>query len=144
MPPNRAAVCDNASLTIASSRTSTTKGRALPPARSISSAAVYMVPASFGCGFSVFAAIAILAPSRAARSAIASPMPRDPPVMNNVFPASDKANSLLARQESGERGARLFGLQPFLEVHSFGIDSPDGIVKVAAQQLARQRHRAGW
>ena len=35
------------------------------------------------------AAIAIDAPSRAARSAIARPIPRDPPVMNMRFPASD-------------------------------------------------------
>jgi len=40
MPPNRAAVLSIASLTIASSRTSTTSGNALPPARSISSAAL--------------------------------------------------------------------------------------------------------
>src|ERR1700682_6619005 len=44
-----------------------------------------MVPASFGCGVSVFAAIATLAPSCAALSAMASPMPRDAPVMNRVF-----------------------------------------------------------
>jgi hypothetical protein len=37
------------------------------------------------------AAIATLAPSRAARSPIASPMPRDAPVMNSVFPESDMA-----------------------------------------------------
>ena len=35
-----------------------------------------MVPFSFGCGSAVLAAIATLAPSRAARSAIARPMPR--------------------------------------------------------------------
>src|ERR1700716_3388328 len=48
-----------------------------------------MVPGSLGCGASVLAAIAILAPSRAARSAIASPMPREAPVMSRVLPASD-------------------------------------------------------
>src|SRR5687767_4360357 len=31
----------------------------------------------------------MLAPSRAARSAMASPIPRDAPVMNSVLPASD-------------------------------------------------------
>jgi hypothetical protein len=61
---------------------------ALPPAFSISSATLWMVPGSFGCGSAVFAAITTLAPSRAARSAISRPMPRDPPVMNRVFPAS--------------------------------------------------------
>src|SRR5215469_16381432 len=45
-----------------------------------------MVPASFGCGSAVLAATAMLAPSRAARSAIASPMPRLAPVMNSVLP----------------------------------------------------------
>src|SRR5712691_342261 len=48
-----------------------------------------MVPLSFGCGSAVFAAIATLAPSRAARSAIASPMPRLPPDTNSVLPLSD-------------------------------------------------------
>src|SRR5882757_945080 len=47
-----------------------------------------MVPFSFGCGSAVFAAIATLAPSRAARSAIASPMPRLAPEMNSVLPLS--------------------------------------------------------
>src|SRR5437763_10207814 len=47
-----------------------------------------MVPSSFGWGVSVLAAMATLAPSRAARSAIASPMPREAPVMNRVFPRS--------------------------------------------------------
>src|SRR5580692_1371056 len=48
-----------------------------------------MVPLSFGCGSAVFAAIATLAPSRAARNAIASPMPRLPPDTNSVLPLSD-------------------------------------------------------
>src|ERR1700737_4324794 len=48
-----------------------------------------MVPSSFGCGSAVFAAIAMLAPSRAARNAMASPMPRLPPDMNSVLPLRD-------------------------------------------------------
>src|ERR1700680_1059369 len=48
-----------------------------------------MVPFSFGCGSAVFAARATLAPSRAARSAIASPMPRLPPDTHSVLPLSD-------------------------------------------------------
>src|ERR1700676_3032544 len=48
-----------------------------------------MVPLSFGCGSAVLAAIATLAPSRAARNAIASPMPRLPPDTNSVLPLSD-------------------------------------------------------
>src|SRR6202044_367339 len=102
-----------------------------------------MVPASFGWGSAVFAAIAILAPSRAARSAIASPMPREAPVMNRVLPASDIAASLFARQESGERGARFVRLQTVLEMHHFGIDLPHHGVKMAAQQPPRHRDGAG-
>src|ERR671919_2909426 len=45
-----------------------------------------MVPGSFGCGSVVLAATITLAPSRAARTAMASPIPRLAPVMNNVFP----------------------------------------------------------
>ena len=86
MPPNFAAVSSIAALTAASSRTSTASGSALPPAFSISAAAVWMVPSSLGCGSTVLAAMAILAPSAAALSAIASPMPREPPVMKSVLP----------------------------------------------------------
>src|SRR5215470_7093321 len=87
--PKVATVRSIAALTCASSRTSTVSGSALPPAATISSAAVKMVPGSLGCGVSVLAAMAILAPSRAARSAMASPMPREAPVMKSVRPASD-------------------------------------------------------
>jgi hypothetical protein len=45
-----------------------------------------MVPASLGWGWSVLAAMTMLAPSRAQRSAIAWPMPRLAPVMKRVFP----------------------------------------------------------
>src|ERR1041384_1740323 len=88
-PPNFSAVASSACFTFSSSRTSTTSGSALPPAASISAAAGWMVPGSLGCGVSVFAAIAMLAPSRVAFSAIASPMPREAPVMNSVLPVSD-------------------------------------------------------
>src|SRR4051794_16340542 len=44
-----------------------------------------MVPSSFGCGSAVLAAMATLAPSRAARSAMARPIPRLAPVMNRVL-----------------------------------------------------------
>src|SRR5580693_46457 len=102
-----------------------------------------MVPCSFGCGSAVFAATAILAPSRAARSAIARPMPREAPVMNRVLPASDIAVSLLARQESGKCRARFVRLQTILEIRHFGIDLPDHSVKMAAQQAARHCDGAG-
>ena len=63
--------------------------KACPPAAPIAAAAVWIVPSSFGCGAAVLAAMAILAPSRAARSAIERPMPREAPVMNKVRPLSD-------------------------------------------------------
>src|SRR5690242_21377441 len=46
-----------------------------------------MVPGSLGCGSVVLPVTTMLAPSRAARSAIARPMPRLVPVMNRVLPA---------------------------------------------------------
>src|SRR5579863_7251588 len=67
---------------------SPTTGSARPPAASICAAAVYTVPSSAGCGSAVLAISATLAPSRAARSAMARPMPRLPPEMNKVLPAS--------------------------------------------------------
>src|SRR5215472_7413507 len=103
MPPKVATVRSIALLTWVSSRTSTTSGSARPPALAISSAAVKMVPESFGCGLSVLAAMAMLAPSRAARSAIASPMPRDAPVINNVRPLSVISVSLGQVALSAER-----------------------------------------
>src|SRR5271155_6072281 len=102
-----------------------------------------MVPLSFGCGVAVLAAMAILAPSRAARSAIARPMPREAPVMNSVFPVSDIRASLLAREERRERRARLLGVQTFREKVGLGIHLPDDIVNMATQELARHRDRAG-
>src|SRR4051795_8115719 len=48
-----------------------------------------MVPLSFGCGSAVLAAIATLAPSCAARSAMARPMPRLAPETNSVLPLRD-------------------------------------------------------
>ena len=49
-----------ASLTLSSSLISHNTGSASPPASIISSAAVYIVPGSFGCGSAVFAATTIL------------------------------------------------------------------------------------
>lgn len=51
-----------------------------------------MVPGSLGCGLAVFAAITMLAPSLAAFSAIAFPIPRLPPVTNNVRPFNSLNN----------------------------------------------------
>src|ERR671913_823519 len=44
-----------------------------------------MVPGSFGCGRSVLDAMAMFAPSRAARNAMARPIPREAPVMKRVL-----------------------------------------------------------
>src|SRR5215216_4470600 len=65
-----------------------------------------MVPGNLGCGVSVFAATAMLAPSRAAFSAIASPMPREAPVMNSVLPFSDIPPSRLSCKRRLRRDAR--------------------------------------
>src|SRR5438477_8428394 len=58
-----------------------------------------MVPSSFGWGSAVFAISATFAPSCAARSAIASPIPRLAPEMKSVFPSSEPgmAESLKCR-----------------------------------------------
>ena len=54
----------------------------------LADAAEWIVPGSFGCASTVFAATATFAPSCAARIAIARPMPRDPPVMKSVRSSS--------------------------------------------------------
>ena len=64
-------------------RTKTRKQKSLP-----SFAAVYIVPGSLGCGSVVLAAITMFAPSLAAFSAMAFPIPRLAPVINSVLPAS--------------------------------------------------------
>src|SRR5436190_11351579 len=88
MPPKRSAARSTAAKTCASSRMSPTMGSAWPPASSIAAAAVWIVPSSLGCGSAVLAISATLAPSRAARSAMASPMPRLAPEMKSVLSAS--------------------------------------------------------
>jgi len=82
IPPNHATACATAAATWSASRISPTTGSAWPPAASICAAAVNTVPSSLGCGSAVLAISATLATSRAARSAIARPMPRLPPEMN--------------------------------------------------------------
>ena len=97
MPPNLATVSATDFSTLCSSRMSQGSGRALPPAFSISSAALKMVPGNLGSGFTVLAATATLAPSRAARSAMARPMPRLAPVTNSVLRAKLMAPPRLPR-----------------------------------------------
>ncbi len=86
MPPKASTVAATAARTCSSSRMSHFSASARPPAASTAAAAVWMVPGSLGLGTADFAAIATLAPSRAARSAIASPMPREAPVIRRVLP----------------------------------------------------------
>ncbi|GMS84125.1 hypothetical protein PENTCL1PPCAC_6300, partial [Pristionchus entomophagus] len=88
MPPNLNISNSTQSCTFCSSLTSTTMGSAFPPACSISSAAVYIVPGSFGCGVAVLAAITMFAPSLASLRAIAFPIPLEAPVMRAVRPAN--------------------------------------------------------
>src|SRR3546814_15042469 len=63
-----------------------------------------MVPGSFGLGTSDLAAIATLAPSRAARSAIARPMPREAPVMKRVWPLRVGMEREWGRGNEGNEG----------------------------------------
>src|SRR5699024_6007690 len=81
-------VAATAARTASSSRISHFNASACPPAAMTVSAAVKIVPGSLGLGTADLAAIVTLAPSRAARNAMAKPMPRDAPVMIMVFPAS--------------------------------------------------------
>src|SRR5580693_4574972 len=108
IPPNRSTANATAPCTWASSRMSPTTGSAWPPAASICAAAVYTVPSSFGCGSAVLAISATLAPSRAARSAIARPMPRLPPEINSVLPARLIAASLRGTTVRSEKSKQLF------------------------------------
>src|SRR4051812_24130549 len=70
-----------------------------------------MVPGRRACGSAVLAAMATFAPSSAARSAIARPMPRDAPVMNNVLPArcfmATRTSYLLASATPSRSARRL-------------------------------------
>ncbi len=88
MPPNRLTAAAIAASTCASSRMSVAIASAFPPARSTSSAAVWMVPGSLGLGSAVLPMTTMLAPSAAARIAMAWPMPRVAPVMKSVRFAS--------------------------------------------------------
>ena len=84
-----------------------------------------MVPGSLGCGASVLAAITMLAPSRAARNAIAKPMPRLAPETNMVLPASvgmpvHYIARLLRRCRKGDGQQRL-------RIHDFDLELISGL-----------------
>src|SRR6516225_2853235 len=100
-----------------------------------------MVPLSFGCGSAVLAAMAILAPSRAAFSAMARPMPREAPVMNSVLPFRLMRSGHpvvvggAALGEGRERLARLGRFQLFEEMSAFELDPRGQRRRVAHQGL---------
>src|SRR5579864_3631646 len=138
-PPKCATASATALATRASSRTSTISGRAFPPAASTSAAAVWMVPGSLGCGSVVFAAITTLAPSAAARRAMALPMPRLAPVMNRVLPL----RSAMGRDASSMRTSGravppgLWELPILLHLlmltHLAVREQPDGMARVGEE-----------
>src|SRR5690606_24305800 len=100
-PPNSATVAATASRTWSSSRMSHWIGSALPPACSTSAATVWMVPGSLGLGTPDLATMATLAPSRAARRAMARAMPREAPVMNRVL----RLSVVMSNSSGRPRGA---------------------------------------
>lgn len=86
IPPNVATAFSMAAFTSLSFRMSHWIPRALPPASSISLHALAIVPGNLGCGSTVLARITTLAPSWASLLPIASPIPRDAPLMRAVLP----------------------------------------------------------
>src|SRR5690606_14002518 len=113
-----------------------------------------MVPGSFGCGSAVLAAMAMLAPSRAARSAMASPMPRLAPVMNSVLPfklATSAPRTLQFReiglplfQKSRECFLRLRRREALPETAGLFLDTLSQSARVATQQPAGKGKRLWW
>ena len=94
IPPNFSTVLSMTFCTWSSNRISHCTASALPPAASISAAAVNIVPPSLAFSSTLLAAITILAPSLAKRSAIAFPMPRVAPVMRAVLLLKDIVDKL--------------------------------------------------
>src|SRR5688572_24891582 len=88
-PPKQLTAMATAASTCDSTRTSSATASDWPPASSTSCAAVKIVPGNFGCGSVVFPQTTMLAPSAAARMAIAWPMPRVAPVIKTVRPLKD-------------------------------------------------------
>src|ERR1700722_9136851 len=105
MPPNFATAAWTAAWIWSSDLTSTTQARARPPAFSISSATEWIVPGSLGCASAVLAATTTFAPSRAARSPMALPIPRLAPVMKSVLPFSVDMGPALRRLSSRRAAA---------------------------------------
>src|SRR5712691_9930540 len=102
-----------------------------------------MVPLSFGCGSAVFAAIATLAPSRAARSAMASPMPRLAPDTNSVLPLRD---AMMGRLQLWTQGGRERRSKAYAYARIKQIGNPGRILIVLSlprRGCADRERRAG-
>src|SRR5450432_4895013 len=102
-----------------------------------------MVPGSLGCGVSVFPIAAMFAPSRAARSAMARPIPRLAPVMKRVLDARGVAIPRiivagLIRKKGARRQPRGQDKAPRVSYHP-QRSWRDG----HAEPRARGAHRAG-
>src|SRR4051794_7322284 len=114
-----------------------------------------MVPGRCLCGSDVLAATVTLAPSWAARSAMARPMPREAPVTKRVLPERLIGSAPLgdlaeigraAFAESGESLGRLGGAQALGEVLALQVHQGRDRLAVAHQRLGdlqRPRRLAG-
>src|SRR5712671_6382942 len=138
MPPNCSTVCATADATDSSSRMSPTIGSACPPASSSSLAAVYTVPGSLGCGSAVLAISAMLAPSAAARLAIANPMPRLAPEMNMVFPDRESGVMGFTLNRADVGGDRVGHPDQVLGVNA---DVPATLARATQHTIPAQRRR---
>src|SRR6201996_3756721 len=137
MPPNCSTVLATAASTESGSRTSPTIGRACPPASSSSLAAVNTVPGSLGCGSAVLAISAMLAPSWAARFAMARPIPRLAPEMNMVFAFSDMCVTVTLLTVEPNRRPGLHPADPEIARPSPLLTQATQTVSVAAFRLGK-------
>ena len=68
-----------------------------------------MVPGSFGCGVIGLGRDGDVGAVARGRSAIASPMPREAPVMNSVLPLSDMADPFRRRYAAAPGNSYMVG-----------------------------------
>src|SRR5690242_13376961 len=95
----------------------------------------------------------MLAPSRAARSAMARPMPREPPLMKRVFPLRSAMALLLSRaearrplrNESGHCFGKVAGCRAVCEGLGFSLKlHGERCVKRVIEELLRPGQRFRW
>src|ERR1700761_6968206 len=137
IPPNCSTALATADSTESGSRTSPTIGSACPPASSSSLAAVNTVPGSLGCGSAGLAISAMLAPSWAARFAMARPIPRLAPEMNMVFAFSDMCVTVTLLTVEPNRRPGLHPADPEIARPSPLLTQATQTVSVAAFRLGR-------